>query len=192
MDKANPRLWTAANVLSLLRILLIPALIAALVRRNSVVAFIIFVAAGATDFLDGLAARTWGQRTKLGVTLDPAADKLLMTACFVALSLRSVGGPNVIPLWLTGFVIGRDAAIALGALVVVKTVGPKPFLPSLWGKISTVLQMGCICLVLFFNMLGTSPPQLLWVYVITLAATLVSAIHYFAARFLVWIRKNRD
>lgn len=192
MEGTKPRLWTAANVLSSLRILLIPALIAALVRRNGTAAFAVFVAAGMTDFLDGLAARAFGQRSKLGVTLDPAADKLLMTASFVALSLRSIGGPNVIPLWLTGFVIGRDVAIALAALVVVKTLGPKPFLPSLWGKVSTVLQMGCIGLVLLFNMLGTRPPQLWGVYVITLAATLVSAGHYFVARLLTWIRDSRE
>jgi cardiolipin synthase len=190
MDKTSSRFWTAANVLSLLRVLLIPAIVVALVRREGVAAFAIFAAAAMTDFLDGMAARTWGQRTKLGITLDPAADKLLMTASFVALSLRSIGGPNVIPLWLTGLVIGRDAAIALGALVIVQTVGPRPFLPSLWGKISTILQMGCVSLVLFFNMLGTTPRGLRWVYFLTLAATLVSAAHYFVARFLVWIRQN--
>lgn len=190
MDEGRTRLWTAANVITLLRILSVPIIVVALVRHSSRAAFWVFVAAGCTDFLDGLAARSWHQRSKLGILLDPIADKILLTASFIALSLPAIGGPNVIPLWLTGLVIGRDAAIGLGALIVVQKLGPKPFLPSLWGKISTVLQMGLVCLVLFLNMLGTRTPLLVWAYGLTFAATLVSAVHYFAARFLPWMTKR--
>ncbi len=190
MEGGKAGFWTAANVLTLLRIALVPVFIGAVVRRNGTAAFAVFVLAACTDFLDGWAARTWGQRTKVGVTLDPAADKLLMTAAFIALSLKSAGGPNIIPLWLTGTVIGRDAAIALAALLVTTLIGPKPFLPSLWGKLSTVLQMSCIGLVLLFNMLGKSPTLLNWVYVLTAAATLASGLHYFFARLVPWIRKR--
>jgi cardiolipin synthase len=137
-----------------------------------------------------MAARCCRQRSRLGTLIDPIADKILMTASFIALSLPAIGGPNIIPLGLTGLVIGRDAAISAGALIVVKKLGPRPFLPSLWGKISTILQMGCVCLVLFLNMLGVKTPLLSGLYIITFAATLVSAIHYFAARFLPWMTKR--
>ncbi len=182
--------WTAANLLTLLRIALTPVFVVAVVHKNGTAAFAVFVAAACTDFLDGWAARTWGKKTKAGVTLDPAADKLLMTAAFIALSLKTAGGPNIIPLWLTGTVIGRDVAIALGALLVYKLIGPKPFLPSLWGKISTVLQMTCIGLVLLFNMMGKMPGELAWFYYLTFAATIVSGVHYFAARLVPWIRNR--
>jgi len=192
MPDDKERLWTLANFFTLLRILAIPVLILALVRHSGRTAFFVFGVAALTDFLDGLAARTWHQRSKLGITLDPAADKLLMTASFIALSLRSLGGPNIIPLWLTIVVIGRDVAIALGVLVVVKTVGPKPFLPSLWGKISTVWQLVCLLLVLLFNWLQTTPAELLWVYLLTLVLTCISWAHYFFARFLPWLREKQD
>ncbi len=190
MEKAAPGFWTAANLLTLLRIVLVPVFIVAVVHRSGTAAFAVFVLAACTDFLDGMAARGLGQRSKVGITLDPAADKLLMTAAFIALSLESAGGPNIIPLWLTATVIGRDVAIALGALLVYKLIGPKPFLPSLWGKISTILQMGCIGLVLLLNMLGTMRGELRWAYYLTFAATVVSAFHYFFSRLVQWIRKR--
>ena len=190
MGDEKERFWTLANFFTLLRILAVPVLIAALVRHSGRTAFLVFGFAALTDFLDGQAARTWHQRSKLGIALDPAADKLLMTASFIALSLPSLGGPNIIPLWLTIVVIGRDVAIAVGALVLLKTVGARQFLPTLWGKISTVWQLFCVFLVLLFNWLGTTPGELLWLYLITLIATCVSWAHYFFARFLPWIRKK--
>lgn len=180
-------MWTKANTLTLLRVLAIPFLLVALARHAAGLAFWVFFAAACTDFLDGMAARGWNERSKFGTLFDPAADKLLMTASFIALSLPSVGGRNVIPLWLTGLVIGRDLAISLGALIVAKVLGPRPFLPSIWGKISTVLQMACLGLVLLFNMLDIAPPHMFWVFVLTFAATLVSGVHYFAARFVPWM-----
>jgi len=187
MDEGRTRLWTAANIITLLRILAVPILVLALIRHASRTAFWVFVAAGCTDFLDGMAARGWRQRSKLGILMDPIADKILMTASFIALSLPAIGGPNIIPLWLTGLVIGRDLAISAGALIVVKKLGPRPFLPSLWGKVCTILQMGCVGLVLFLNMLGVKTPLLLGIYLLAFAATLVSWIHYVAARFLPWM-----
>jgi len=185
----QPGLWTIANVLSLLRIVLILPFVLALAGRRSGLALTLFTAAGLTDFLDGLAARALKQKSRLGILLDPAADKLLMTASFICLSLRSMGGPNYIPVWLTGSVIGRDLAIALGAYIIVKTRGSRPFVPTLWGKASTVIQIGCIFLVLGLNRLGDIPSWISWVYALTLAATLFSGAHYFALRFVPWIKK---
>lgn len=184
MDRARPRVWTAANILSLLRVVLVPVLVLALAARRPGAALIIFAVAGSTDFLDGLAARALHQRTSLGVLLDPIGDKLLMTAAFITLSLPSLPGPNVIPLWLTIPVIGRDVAIVLGAFILFKTRGVRQFPPSLWGKVSTVGQMACLGLVLLFNWIGTTPSALTWVYVATLTATLVSGGDYFRKGFL--------
>lgn len=180
--------WTAANVLSLLRILLVPVFLMMLVYHKPVGALIIFLLASSTDLLDGLAARTWHQKTKIGVTLDPAADKLLMTAAIIALSFPSLSSPNVIPSWLTFVVVGRDILIASASIILVKLTGPKMFYPTLLGKASTFCQMGVILLVLLLNVLRTSPAYIIWFFYLTLFLTVLSGIHY----CLIGIRMLRD
>lgn len=176
--QGNRTFWTAANILSLLRILLVPVFLLMLVLHESFAALLVFLFAGSTDLMDGLAARIWHQKTKIGVVLDPAADKLLMTAAFIALTLPSLGAPNLIPLWLTVVVVGRDVVIASGSIILIKLTGPKVFYPTLLGKISTFCQMGVLFLVLIFNYFQTSPALLLWFYYLTLVLTLLSGIHY--------------
>ncbi|MGB9006908.1 MAG: CDP-alcohol phosphatidyltransferase family protein [Candidatus Aminicenantales bacterium] len=177
--------WTLPNVLSLLRILLTPFFLWAMIGRRPLAALILFAAASLTDFLDGLAARSLSQRSALGATLDPAADKLLMTAACVACALPAISAPNALPPALVILVIGRDVAIAAGALALRRLASRKNFRPSLWGKISTILQMSCLTLVLFFNALGIRPAAFLAVlYILTFAATLISGGHYFWRDFL--------
>ncbi|OGD11800.1 MAG: hypothetical protein A2Y86_06330 [Candidatus Aminicenantes bacterium RBG_13_62_12] len=176
---------TLPNILSLSRILLIPFFLWAMTARRPLAALLVFSAAAATDFLDGLAARLLKQRSRLGLYLDPAADKLLMTAAFIVCTLPGVSRPNALPLALTVIVVSRDAAILLGAWVLYRLAAVKMFIPSLWGKLSTICQMACLFLVLLFNALGWKPgPPLAAVYLLTLAATLVSAGHYFWKGFL--------
>lgn len=176
-DRKNT-LWTAANMLSLLRILLVPVFLVMLALHESLAALIAFLFAGLTDLLDGLAARIWHQKTKIGVVLDPAADKLLMTAAFVALSFPSLSSPNVIPSWLTVVVVGRDVLISSASFILIKLTGPKPFYPTLLGKTSTFCQMFIVLLVLIFNFFQTTPALLWWLYYLTLVLTLFSGIHY--------------
>ena len=76
-------------------------------------ALLTFVAAGATDALDGLIARLAHQKTDLGAWLDPAADKLLLVSTFVVLTLPNLGLVNRIPIWLTVLIISRDIGIVL-------------------------------------------------------------------------------
>ena len=162
-----------------------------MIARRPQAALVLFAAAALTDFLDGLAARSMNLRSDLGRILDPAGDKLLMTAACVACGLPSLSRPNVLPLALVLVVIGRDLAIALGAFVLLLFKKKISFKPSLWGKISTVLQMGCLSLVLLFNALETKPSGFLnAVYILTLAATAVSGAHYFWTGFVAGLRKR--
>jgi cardiolipin synthase len=149
-----------------------------LIQNNKLGALIVFFIAASTDFLDGIAARLLNQKSKLGALLDPAGDKLLMTAGIIALSLPSLSSPNVIPLWLTIAVIGRDLYIVWGVYMMYKRIGHKTFPPILTGKISTVSQMSVIVLVLLLNTQNASPPFLLWVYILTLIFTILSGIQY--------------
>lgn len=170
--------FNVPNLFSMFRIFLIPFFLYALIRNNVLQALIVFLVASTTDVLDGMAARIWHQKTKIGALLDPAADKLLMTAAIVILSIPSVSQPNTLPLWLAIAIIGRDVAIVSAAFVMYKWFGHTKFPPSLLGKASTVFQMGIILCILLFNVLDTTPAFLRWLYIITLVLTILSGLGY--------------
>lgn len=167
------------NILSFLRILLIPVFLLLMFQRKTLGAFLVFLAAGFTDILDGFTARVWHLKTKLGALLDPTADKLLMTASYIVLTVPALNSPNVIPRWLTIVVISRDLLIVSSAFFVYKLRGQKNFPPSILGKICTVLQVTVILLVLFFNSIQVSSPHLNWLYLLTLTFTVLSVAHYY-------------
>ena len=158
------KLFNLPNTLTLLRILLIPIFLTLMVKRKTPEAFAVFLFAGFTDVLDGLTARMLHMKTKIGAFLDPAADKLLMTASFIILTNPTLNSPNVI--------------IASGAFVLYKLRGQTTFLPSLLGKTCTVLQVMVPLLVLFLNYRQVSSPLLIWLYYLTLLFTFLSAAHY--------------
>ena len=171
---------TAANQLTILRMLLIPAFVILLVYGYRGWALVTFLLAGITDLLDGLAARWSGQKTTLGAWLDPMADKLLLVTMFVMLTLPGVAAPNRLPLWFTVLVISRDVAIVLTVAVVNLAVGPRTFRPSIYGKIATATYIMTGVVALYFNYLDR-PSVLVTAFVYaSLAITLVSAGHYLA------------
>jgi len=183
---------TLANQMTIVRMVSIPLLITLLLSNRDGWAFVVFVAAGVTDGLDGIIARRWRQSSSLGAFLDPMADKLLMTACFIVLSLpdhpKSVPDfvlTNRLPIFLTVVTISRDVFIVIIALLVHLTSGPKSFKPTALGKLTTGVQMIAVGTVLLLNALGTEAPVLVGTLVwITLAVTLASGLHYiyFATR----------
>ena len=170
--------FTLPNILSLLRILLIPIFLTMIIQQKHTAAFIVFLLAGSTDFLDGLTARLWNLKTRIGALIDPTADKLLMTSSIIVLSLFSLNPNNTIPLWLTAAVIGRDVLIVLGAFVLFRLKDQKVFYPSILGKAHTVCVMGVILLVLYSNAIGVASPYLVWLFRLALAITLLSTIQY--------------
>jgi cardiolipin synthase len=131
------------NLLTLIRILLIPVFVILIIDQSFFWALIIFALAGITDGIDGLIARITRQRTELGAYLDPIADKLLLSAGFVTLAII-----EMLPSWLAVTVIARDVIILLGILVMVLTHIPLKIEPSMIGKITTSLQISTILLVL--------------------------------------------
>ncbi len=169
-----------------------PFFIYYLLATNTQRAFYVFLLAGLTDILDGTAARLFHQRSKLGSMLDPAADKLLMASAFVLLGIPSLNKQNTLPLWLIITVVSRDLVIAFGALLLNRLKGVHHFQPSILGKTSTVVQVGVITVVLFFNILEQSPPYLIWLYWGTFFLTLASGINY-VFRWLpsLWKKKTR-
>jgi len=169
--------FTLANQLTFLRIGLAPLLVVLVLAGEPTWALVTFVVAAATDVLDGLIARRGGQQTTLGAMLDPVADKTLMGASYVCLTW----GPAVacaIPAWLTVVLLFRDAVIVMTVAIVNLTVERRVFFPSVLGKASTGLQVLTVGLVLLANAVGECWGALRWLFWLTLACTVASALHY--------------
>lgn len=176
---ARPRdLATVPNLLTLLRLLLIPIFLIASFWGMFLAAFILFATAAVTDIFDGLIARRLNQRSRVGAVLDPFADKTMMLCAYLYYTLA----PNVglrIPGWLTFVVFIRDFLIAMFAYLLYTRVRVKRFPPSWAGKTSTVLQAVTLGTVIAVNAFG---PQLVrlaeLLFRIALLVTLFSAADY--------------
>jgi cardiolipin synthase len=169
---------TAANQLTLLRLLLVPVFALFMLYGWPGWALVTFVVAGATDAFDGLIARLSGHPTTLGAWLDPMADKILVLTMFVMLTLPGLGFANRLPLWLTVLVVSRDIGIVLTVAVFNLAVARRTFRPTLLGKVSTVVYVLTGVVTLYANYLGR--PLLLvdaGVY-LSLSVTLLSAGQY--------------
>ncbi len=172
------KVFTIANQLTLLRMLLIPAFVILTLYGEFGWALLTFAVAGLTDLLDGLAARAAGQKSELGAWLDPAADKLLIVTTVVVLTLPNIGLVNRLPLWLTVLIISRDVGIELSVAIVNLAVGPRTFKPSPLGKAATAIFIVACVVVMLFNYLGY---QSRWVDVaiwVSLVITLASGVDY--------------
>ncbi len=170
--------FTLANQLTLLRMLLIPLFVILTLYGMFGWALLTFIFAGVTDLLDGLAARVAGQKSELGAWLDPAADKLLLVTTFIVLTLPNIGLVNRIPLWLTILIISRDVGIVLTVAIVNLAIGPRTFTPSLLGKTATATFIVTCGVVMLFNYLGYESRWVDAAIWITLAITLASGVDY--------------
>jgi cardiolipin synthase len=169
---------TAANQLTLLRILLVPVFALFMLYGLAGWALLTFAVAGLTDALDGLIARWTGQVTTIGAWLDPMADKLLVATMFVMLTVPGLGMPQRLPLWLTVLVLSRDIVIVATVTVVNLAIARRTFRPSILGKIATFVYVLTGVMALYANYVGTRLPVVdVFVYA-SLVITLASAAHY--------------
>lgn len=168
---------TVANLLTMSRMSLAPLLVVLVMGAQMQWAFAIFVIAGITDLLDGVIARRSGQESTLGAMLDPVADKILLTSCFVALTWTP-GLRVALPAWLTVVTLSRDAMIIVSVVVINLTLGRRVFYPSVLGKLSTLSQLVSVGLVLLLNAFGFAFPWAVYVYQVTVVLTVASAAHY--------------
>ncbi len=133
----------APNLLTLMRLFIIPFLVIEILDGHYKMAFALFMLAGVSDALDGLLARLLSQKTTLGQYLDPIADKLLMSTLFVVLT--HVG---MVPRYVTVLVFSRDLGILLIATLLFATGTLRDFRPSLLGKLNTLVQIVGLVVVL--------------------------------------------
>ncbi|MFZ5912598.1 MAG: CDP-alcohol phosphatidyltransferase family protein [Pseudomonadota bacterium] len=132
-----------ANFVSLLRLLLTPAVIWLLLEERPVAALGLFLFAGLTDALDGMIAKRFGQVTELGAYLDPVADKVLLASTFITLGVL-----QELPLWLVLLAVSRDAMIVGGVLLSYTMNYPVVMNPLMISKLNTVAQIVLVALVL--------------------------------------------
>lgn len=132
------------NALSLFRLTLVPAFIAAFLSSHPYaypIATAIFIFAGLTDMLDGYIARKYNQITMLGRFLDPLADKLMVFSALVCLTVR-----ELMPLWLTALFFVKEAVQGIGGLVLFRKIRDVP--PSnIVGKAATVTFYAAIAFI---------------------------------------------
>ena len=170
------------NLLTLLRLVIIPFIVINVVGGNYGWALGLFVLAGVSDFFDGMLARALKQRTELGQYLDPIADKMLLSTLFLVLSIM-----HDIPWKYTVLVFSRDITIMVVAGVLYITNSLRDFRPSIFGKLNTTAQIAAV----FFVMLYQVAPAP-WVALArriglyaTFAFTLISGLHY------IWVIAHR-
>ena len=131
------------NVISLARLISVPAVIWLIVAGHLAAAFWLFVAAGLSDAVDGAIAKGWGLTSELGGYLDPIADKALIGAVFVALGWR-----GDVPVWLAILVVSRDLLLVGGTVLTVALGQSLTIAPIMISKINTAGQIALAAVVL--------------------------------------------
>jgi len=180
--------FTLPNLLTILRIFLVPILVVVLLTRfenREYIGLIIFWLASITDFLDGYLARKYSQVTTLGKLLDPIADKLLISSAFI--SLVELG---LAPAWMVLIIIGREFAVnGLRNVIIEKGL---VLSASRLGKFKMGSQVVCISLLILGEKLGEFAflgNVALWV---VLVAAIGSMVDYFAKFWILLFPKNTE
>jgi cardiolipin synthase len=163
------------NLLTLLRIILVPIIVILLMRESFFYALVLFALAGITDGLDGFLARVLKQQTVLGSYLDPLADKALIATSFITLSIL-----GIIPGWLTVIIISRDFIILFGFSILTFMSVPFEMSPTYVSKATTVLQIFTMFLILSFRSLPILIDYRLveMVFWATALVTVISGLNY--------------
>lgn len=180
---------TWATQITICRILLIPVFVGALLYYNlsaeqgSVqewyrwAAVAAFVVASVSDAVDGWVARRFNQKSELGSALDPLADKALLLSALITLSIVKVPGLGHLPLWFLVTVLGRDAILVLGYLVL--HLHDQQFkIRAHWtGKVATALQMAVVAIILLKWQVVSQRVLVLLAAVFTVISLMVYIFH---------------
>ena len=141
------RILTIPNVLSFLRIALIPVFVALIVDPDTTRAgLVLFVIVVATDWVDGTLARATGQVSDLGKVLDPVADRLAIAAGLIALVIA-----DAFPLWAALLILIRDVAVLIAGLVLLSKRRTRIDVRYI-GKVATFALMASIALIAWGNL----------------------------------------
>lgn len=121
-NEVSSRILTVPNLLSFVRLGLVPVFLYFIIVGHDALALATLVVSSITDYLDGYLARRFNQVTRLGQLLDPAADRLFIFATLIGLAIR-----GIIPWWLVAVIVGRDVVLlVLGVILANFGYGPLP------------------------------------------------------------------
>jgi len=178
------RLVNLPNLISLGRLMSVPVITWLIMESRMAAAFWLFVAAGATDAIDGFIAKRFDSRTELGAYLDPLADKALLVSTYVTLGIT-----GLLPGWLVTLVVFRDVLIIGGALLIHTLRQTLTMRPLLISKLNTAAQIALAALVLAGAGLGFAAPDLRTALcVLVTVTTFLSGAAYVVA----WGRRTPD
>ena len=165
------------NVITLLRVALMPLLLYFLLQKYYITALIIFMIAGASDGLDGYLAKKFQWQSRFGSIADPLADKLLMLVSYGYLTYA-----GFMPLWLFFIVFGRDIFIVSAAISFHIFLGPFEMKPTLTSKFNTLMQIILVTYVMYSLVFIHIPVSVTEYLIVTVGITsVVSGLQY------VWI-----
>jgi cardiolipin synthase (CMP-forming) len=168
------------NLITLARILLVPVVVWAITSGEMRFAFLLFLAAGVSDAVDGFLAKRFGMATELGAYLDPLADKTMIVSIYVALGIA-----EAIPRWLVILVVSRDIMI-VGAVMLAWLIDkPLVLKPLLVSKLNTVAQIALALVVLGALGLGFAAEETITLLMALVAALTLLSIGFYVA---VWVR----
>ncbi|MGX9145535.1 CDP-alcohol phosphatidyltransferase family protein [Mesorhizobium sp. 128a] len=171
---------TIPNLITIMRFVLVPAVVLAMLNMRWDWAFAGFLVAGISDGVDGFIARRFNQHSKLGAYLDPMADKVLLVSVFVVM-----GFIGELPLWLVVTMVSRDALIICAVLLSTVMAHPVEMRPLYVSKANTAAQIVLAAVVLGELALGLHldplrPALILLSGVLTVASA--------AAYLVAWLR----
>lgn len=168
------------NLITLARILCVPLIVWAITAGEMMGAFILFLAAGISDAVDGFLAKRFNMASELGAYLDPLADKALIVSIYVALGIT-----EALPRWLVILVVSRDIMI-IGAVILTWLIGKPMQMKPLWiSKANTLAQIVLACLVLAALGFRLDPGLLFPLAVAAVAVLTLLSIGFYVA---AWIR----
>lgn len=168
------------NIITLVRILLVPVIVWAIASGQMEIAFAVFVVAGISDAVDGFLAKRFNMASELGALLDPLADKALLVSIYVALGIW-----GAFPRWIVILVVSRDIMIVGAVIVSWLFDRPIPMKPLMISKANTVAQVALAALVLAALGFGFDPsPYELILMICVAVLSLVSVAFY----VVEWVR----
>jgi len=165
--------FNVPNVLTVLRLLMIPAVIWLIFTKELIWALVIYLAACITDLVDGYIARKYKLITKLGMWLDPLADKCMAVAAL--LSLTFIG---CVPAIVTAVVLLKEVLMLIGGAIVIKKKYATP--SDRWGKIAQFVLNTAICSCFLYDYLA---PYCTWATYLALVGVVAAFVHYAIKNF---------
>ncbi|MGV8086360.1 MAG: CDP-diacylglycerol--glycerol-3-phosphate 3-phosphatidyltransferase [Candidatus Woesearchaeota archaeon] len=166
-------LFNLPNSLTILRMILAPFFMWAILISDYMAALVIIVVASISDFFDGFIARKFNMQTEIGGILDPIADKILIFCSIAALLIKFD-----FPLWIGVIIISRDMLLLFGGAIFFYNKHYKALVPNMFGKISTFFQMITIIIYILASLRNYYSWWIDMLLYVTVLTTIISGITY--------------